>query len=467
MTINDDRGANLPAATEIDIAYPPTARPPAPSSAGDPGQLAQQAISDVLGWKWRDGDTKAFEAALTGSFELTRVQGRTEATWTPRGYAIQADLGAVTGGQASLASRARSAVKDSLALLASLRPLRTNSDPDNAEGFRALVRYGLEQIRKELESPMIRVPRVDQLFVLLLGQSTVTAAVAGPGSGPVPDRVGGHLGQLRDEFGLTRGQVNTIDEERVQTSFITLTDWVVSLYRGWLDARDRIDPFAASTGLPPFFGPAVVALSQLLSAVSVQVEEVTSGLSSVGVQAEELEVLRVPNPDGGSMSLGGLLRWVGEFATLEGRQLIESAGKEGVSTAFVQVAVRLEQFVANLPRRGDSGEYHASLPPGFFSFRVQRAIDELDDHLCEVIRIARPIGTAPDPGPSSGPGPSASGQPVSPRPQPTPPSDSPAVMTPQPVPSGPPPEVVTPAEQDSAPARASRSSRKRPSATEN
>lgn len=36
--------------------------------------------------------------------------------------------------------------------------------------------------------------------------------------------------------------------------------------------------------------------------------------------------------------------------------------------------------------------YHASLPPGFFSPRVQRAIDELHDHLQEVVRIAEPIG---------------------------------------------------------------------------
>jgi len=464
MTINNDRGASLPPAQEFDTAYPLVTRP-APSSS-DPGQLAQQAISDMLGWKWRDGDTKAFEAALTGSFELTRVQGHTEAAWTPRGYAIQADLGAVTGGQASLAARARSAVKDALALLDSLRPLRTTSDPENAAGLRSLVRYELEQIRKELESPLIRVPRVDQLFVLLLGPTTVTAAVAGPATGPVPDRVGGHLGQVRDELGLTRGQVNTIDEERVQTSFITLADWVVSLYRGWLDARDRIDPYAQASGVPPFFGPAVAALSQLLSAVAVQVDEVTSALASVGVQQEELEVLRVPDPDGGSMALGGLLRWVSEFATLEGRQLIESAGKEGVGTAFVQVATRLERFVAALPRPGGDtsdvpGNYRASLPPGFFSFRVQRAIDELDDHLQEVIRIAAPIGPEPDPGPPSG-------QPAPVPPSPVPPAPVPPVPAPpvpappgqpdpvppssgQPVPVPPAPVPPAPAPADPAP----------------
>ncbi|GAB3729390.1 hypothetical protein GCM10027598_50740 [Amycolatopsis oliviviridis] len=407
MTIEDDRGATLPRAQDIDSAYPLSTGqyPPRPAA---PGALADQTISDMLGWKWREGDTKGFVAALTGSFELNEVQGRTEAKWTPRGYAIQADLGAVTGGQASLAARARSAVKDSLALLDSLRPLRTDADPENSEGFRALVRHDLEQIRQELENPLIRVARVDQLFLLLLGN----------GGTPVQ----GHLGRLRDEFGLISGKVNTIEEERIQTSFITLTDWVVSLFRGWQDARDKIDPFSQPPGGQPFFGPAVVALSRLLSATASQVDEVVAMLRSVFIQQEDLEVLRVPDPQGGTMSLGGLLRWIREFATFEGGKLIESAGKEGVSTSFIQIAKRLQRIVANLPRQstggsnGDvPGNFRASLPPGFFSSRVQRAIDELDDHLQEVVRIAEPIGR--DGAPPADPNP-----PAPPTPQLIPPS---------------------------------------------
>ncbi|RSN66114.1 hypothetical protein DMH01_00815 [Amycolatopsis sp. WAC 04182] len=414
MTINDDRGATLPRAQDIDSAYPlSTGQYPPPAAA--PGKLAEQTISDTLGWKWREGDTKGFVAALTGSFELKEVQGRTEAKWTPRGYAIQADLGAVTGGQASLAARARSAVKDSLALLDSLRPLRTDADPENGEGFRALVRHDLEQIRQELESPLIRVARVDQLFLLLLGNGGLAV-----GAG---DRTQGHLGQLRDEFGLVSGKVNTIEEERIQTSFITLTDWVVSLFRGWQDARDKIDPFSQPAGGQPFFGPAVVALSRLLSATASQVDEVVAMLRSVFVQQEDLEVLRVPDPQGGTMSLGGLLRWIREFATFEGGKLIESAGKEGVGTSFLQIATRLQRIVANLPRQntggpnGDvPGNFRASLPPGFFSSRVQRAIDELDDHLQEVVRIAEPIGRGGSPS-SADPNP-----PAPPTPQLTPPT---------------------------------------------
>lgn len=411
MTINDDRGATLPRAQDIDSAYPLPAGQYPPQAAA-PGKLAEQTISDMLGWKWREGDTKGFVAALTGSFELKAVQGRTEAKWTPRGYAIQADLGAVTGGQASLAARARSATKDALELLASLRPLRTDADHENAESYRALVRHDLEQIRQELESPLIRVARVDQLFLLLLGNGNLAAGTVGAVGGG--DRSQGHLGLLRDEFGLVSGKVNTIEEERIQTSFITLVDWVVSLFRGWQDARDKIDPFAQPAGGEPFFGPAVVALSQLLSAAAAQVDEVVAMLRSVFIQQEDLEVLRVPDPDGGTMSLGGLLRWIHEFATFEGGKLIESAGKEGVGTSFIQVATRLQRIVTNLPRQNGAdgsnedmpGNFRASLPPGFFSSRVQRAIDELDDHLQEVVRIAEPIGRRGYPS-SAGPNPPA------------------------------------------------------------
>jgi hypothetical protein len=188
------------------------------------------------------------------------------------------------------------------------------------------------------------------------------------------------------------------------------------LFRGWLDSRDRIDPFAQPATGHPFFGPAVVALSQLLAATAAQVDEVVAMLQSVFVQQDDLEVLRIPIPPverGGTMSLGGLLRWVRDFASVEGSQLIESAGREGVGTAFVQVAKTLLEIVAILPRQCPDDSFHATLPPGFFSSRVQRAIDELEDHLREVVRIAEPIG---NPGPPSTPPP---GPLVTPPPGPT------------------------------------------------
>src|SRR5262245_13115185 len=69
----------------------------------------EQAIRTALAWRPRDDDPKAFLAALNTSFTVEAFEGRTNVRWTPRTYAstIGAGLGAVTGAQASLLSRAR------------------------------------------------------------------------------------------------------------------------------------------------------------------------------------------------------------------------------------------------------------------------------------------------------------------------------------------------------------------------
>ncbi|RJQ76029.1 hypothetical protein D5S17_19315 [Pseudonocardiaceae bacterium YIM PH 21723] len=402
-----DRGAELEKPNDFDAAFPILTRDVSKVSStsnnrgeGELGRLAQDTISNVLGWKFREGDTKGFLSALTGSFDLKQVEGHTEATHTPRGFAVMADLGAVTGGQASLAARARTAVKDSLQLLDSLTPLKVDFDPQDAELFRSLVRSDMEALRGEFESPLIRVPRVDQLFEMLLGVKITGGAVTvnggGTPEGPITDEnVGGHLGRVRDEFGLVSRLVNTIEEERMQTSFITLVDWNVALFDSWLRNRKNIDPFNPPEDGKGFFGPALIALSQLLAATAGQVEELWMAMDSVLIYEGEREVLRVPVPGeaGGSITLGGLTRWVYEFAVNDGKKMAE-LGKDGVDNAFISVAQRLEEIVGALPRRGPAPERDDTvsplntLPQGYFSRRVQVAIDELHDDLQEIVRIA-------------------------------------------------------------------------------
>ena len=88
----------------------------------------EDALRDVLGWRPRAQDTSAFTAALTASFQLSEVEGHIVATYSPRGFAMQADLGAVSGGQASLYSRAVSARTQMLTLLDGLTPLRPDAE---------------------------------------------------------------------------------------------------------------------------------------------------------------------------------------------------------------------------------------------------------------------------------------------------------------------------------------------------
>ena len=85
------------------------------------GQVVDQAMRDVLGWR-PGGDVSGFQAALTGAFQLREVEGHTVWTWQQRGYAVQADMGALTGAQASIYARAKSALDQILPLLASLTP---------------------------------------------------------------------------------------------------------------------------------------------------------------------------------------------------------------------------------------------------------------------------------------------------------------------------------------------------------
>ena len=137
------------------------------------GQRALQAVTDVLGWKANAADPKGFIGALTQSFTLKDVEGHVEAAWTPRTYAVQTDLGGgITGAQASLYSRAKDALDQSIALLDGLYPLDPEADPEYVKALREMARSQMTEIVKELG--MVGLPsilRIDTYFDILLGQN--------------------------------------------------------------------------------------------------------------------------------------------------------------------------------------------------------------------------------------------------------------------------------------------------------
>ena len=185
---------------------------PAPM-AGAPalGQTAMKAISDVLGWQVKP-DPKAFIGALNASFSIKQVDGHTEATWTPRTYAVQTDVGGgITGAQASVYARAKDALDQSLPLLDGLYPLFQEAKPEDCEAVRRIVRSQFTDLVNEfalLGGP--RIPRVTQLFFLLLGGNQLPQNAAAALTFKVetdPDQISGSLGNLRDEFGFeSRGR---------------------------------------------------------------------------------------------------------------------------------------------------------------------------------------------------------------------------------------------------------------------
>jgi len=124
---NDKKQPGL-SVVEVDQAFPvltteSVSRSTATGTSGDQGPAVSAAIRDVLGWRPRAQDPKAFTAALSASFELSTVEDHVIARYVPRGVAVQADLGAVTGGQASLYLRAKAAHEQITRMLDSLKPL--------------------------------------------------------------------------------------------------------------------------------------------------------------------------------------------------------------------------------------------------------------------------------------------------------------------------------------------------------
>ena len=194
---NDKKQPGLPV-VEVDQAFPlmttdGVSRPATSTGvAGDQGQTVAAAIRDVLGWRPRVQDPKAFTAALSASFQLSTVEDHVVARYVPRGVAVQADLGGVTGGQASLYLRAKAAHEQITRMLDSLQPLRTDADPQDCEAYRGLVRDSVRRIVMELgREGGPRVPLVDSAFSVLTGYQPTGLRLTkpgspGPGTGPPP-----------------------------------------------------------------------------------------------------------------------------------------------------------------------------------------------------------------------------------------------------------------------------------------
>jgi hypothetical protein len=397
-----------------EIGYPPSplARPSgwggamAPAAGGMLGQTATKAISDVLGWQVKS-DPKGFVGALNASFALKEVEGHTEASWTPRTYAIQTDLlGGISGAQASVYKRAQDALDKSLPLLDGLYPLFKEAKDEDVAALKATIRSQFTDLVNELGlygGP--RISRISQLFSLLLGQQLPQnqAQVAGFPLQTDPDQISGSLGNLRVEcgFGQADDQVNTVEDEQDVTNFRIVSDYVTSLAQSWLN---NLQFFGLQTQTP-FFGTQLVLLSRQLSVIAESVNEVRFTLDSVFIGPAERQTLQInfgsPAPSGTpSMFLEDLLTWVETFASQEGPRLIEEGGKSGVGQSFKPIGEQLQTLVAGAENPANIN----SLPRGYRTKRVQRSLEELADQLQELVNLAAPIQhiITPEPEPALG-----------------------------------------------------------------
>ncbi|WP_448628556.1 hypothetical protein [Geodermatophilus sp. URMC 64] len=389
-----------------------------PTIAGqDQGPLVTSVLRTVLGWRPRTQDTQAFAAALRASFQLQEVEGHIESRYVPRGVAVQADLGGVTGGQASLYARARGAMDQASKLLDALKPLRNDFDPEDGEAFRMLVRHGFGRLVEELGN--LGGPRqaiVDSAFDILLGPLGTTAydpKALQRLAALTPDTVPGQLGALRDRFGLIDLNVNSPDEESLRTSFWTLVDLVLDLRRSW-ESQKQLLGSGAGNG---FLGTDLVIVNRLLAAAAEQVDEVEAVLDSALVGPAERQTITIGGP-GSGLTLDGLLSWARRFLTEDGPLYLREAGRDGILTAFAPEAKQLlETLTAGLgsvigdPEGGSPAKgttrlqvedvLHAipldpdRLPSGLFAARTRIAVAGLSRLLTEVFKTSSRISRFP------------------------------------------------------------------------
>jgi prefoldin subunit 5 len=400
MTIHTNAADSTIPVVDVDQVFPamPHSGPSATSgSTIDQKPSVRAAIRDVLGIRSRTEDPKAFTDALGAVFRLDRVEGHVEAHYVPRGYAVQADLGAVTGGQASLYRRAMLARTEALRILDGLTPLRTDGDEQDMDAYRTIVRNGIQSLVDEMGAPGgPRVAMVDSYFNGLTGGLSAVD----------PDSIGGQLGALRERFGLIDDNVNTIEEEGIRTAFWTLSDMVDNLRQAWLNERVRFSG-AAGQG---FLGTELILLSRLMEAAADQVNELELVLDSVLIPVTERRTITLD--DTTNLTLDGLLSWLSSFLSDEGRRLAQDAGRDGIVAGLAPTAAALyetfRRLVADPCQASDrvreltEGECCpvrylptsccTRWPAGMYAARVRVAVASLCRLLRELARRAQLVG---------------------------------------------------------------------------
>jgi hypothetical protein len=369
-------------------------RPEAAPGAG-PAPTVERALREILGASTTPRDGAGFLVALERSFTITdpaSLNGRPPDgevlplasdgrvwTWSPRGYALQADMGALAGAQASIYRRAQQALEESLPLLEGLEPLIPYEDEEAVAATRGVVRSELSRVVQELGregGPSVGL--VDQLLTSLVGQP--------PPAPPAPripaDAVGGHLGDLRDHFGLNRALINTIEEEQNYTNFLVLSDYVTSLWAEWSDQRGSFLP-----GGPVFFGTQLVVISRELQVASESVREVYAALDTVLIGEGERATLTL-QVGGANVLLGSLLEWADHFLSVDARELIESAGRQGALSLEATLAALQAQVAAFQAAADPTGVgLPANFPPLFANVVVHSTLTALGGSLTNLLGL--------------------------------------------------------------------------------
>jgi hypothetical protein len=424
-----------------EVGYPPspvanigsTSGREGSAGRGTLGPVVARALQDVLGWKVSGGDPKGFLGALTQSFTLNAVEGRVEAAWKPRSYAVSSDLaGGISGAQASLYAMARTLLDQSLPLVDGLYALDPAADPEYVAALKQLANSQLTELVNELAylgGP--RVVRVHQYFQMLLGISIAIEAGPPPsikfvkptpqqlqieppgpplpaGEPPTsmassywtqPDGVLGTLGNLRDELGLAEpttlddtepSYINTVADEQNVTNFRILVDYVNSLLNSW---QNSFQFFFVNTATP-FLGTQLVLISRQLGVISETVDEVRFVLDSVflGPAERQTYVLQLLDPTNNNQPLPtifleDLLSWVQNYVTGEAPGLIQNGGRLALGQDFANM---VWQFTVQIYATYQFAQQQAGSPIN--TDRVLFSLSKLSSQLYELYTSAYQVG---------------------------------------------------------------------------
>jgi hypothetical protein len=400
--------SSYPILTE-EVGYPPSplSRPgsgsPGRSSGGSQGgvgQAAMQAIGEVLGWKANAADAKGFLGALTQSFSLVELEGRTLSKWNPKSYTVQTDLaGGITGAQASLYTRAQVAQEKCLPLLDGLYALDPRADPEFVRALRDMAKSQIAEIVKQFGVVPPSILRVNTYFSILLGADRhQLRPEAIPEVLTDPDLIGGTLGDIRKIYGIyfrrdhhDNPLSNSVLDEQNITNFRVISDYMTSLLLTWLG---NYNYFKLTLGhAPAFLGTQLILISRQFNVVAETVNEVRFALDSVFIGPNERQQLLLvfaglPGHELPSMYLEDILTEIEGTVTDEGPRLIKEGGRIALRNNVQPVVQTLIDMVEGAHNPANIFE----LPDGFRTPRVRRSLDDLRDQLNYLLTLAEQVG---------------------------------------------------------------------------
>jgi len=398
-----------------EIGYPPSpvSRPSGgtgPSIGGGAqgglGMVASRAIGEVLGWKANAADAKGFIGALTQSFSLVEVEGRTESKWNPKSYTVQTDLaGGITGAQASLYVRAQVAQEKCLPLLDGLYALDPKADPEYVKALREMAKSQITEIVKQFAVVPPSILRVNTYFEILLGidrKHLIIEQKLLEEKGPAhkvtvatdPDEIRGTLGDIRRIYGIefqkkdgeNNPLSNSVEDEQNITNFRVISDYMTSLLLTWLG---NFQYFRLTMGkAPAFLGTQLILMSRQFNVIAETVNEVRFALDSVFIGPNERQQLLLEFHDAPAMYLEDVLTEIEGTVTEEGPRLIKDGGRIAVQTNVLPVLRTLIEMVEGSKNPINIG----GLPDGFRTPRVRRSLDDLRDQLVYLRTLAEQVG---------------------------------------------------------------------------